>query len=884
MIKKNLFIEVRGAREHNLKNVSVSIPKNKLTVITGLSGSGKSSLAFDTIYAEGQRRYMDSLSVYARHFLDQLKKPDVDSITGLSPSIAIDQKTISNSPRSTVGTVTEIYDFLRLLFAKVGTAHCPTHHVPVEGQLPEEIISRVQALKKGTKIIIYASVARSKKGEFSKEFQKWSKLGLVSARIDGEFVDINESLKLAKTKRHDIDLIVDKVIVEPRFSTRIAESIHKAILHGEGNVIVEDLDQKVSTNFSTHRACPQCGYSFSEIDPLLFSFNSPKGACEACAGLGTLDIYEYEEETLTKGDEQVRRKETKWKIKGETTDEEDGPEIVSLRDCATCKGTGLKSDALNVFIDGKNIVDLSSASIATLLGFLQSLKLSGAYKEIADKILAELKQRLDYLVIAGAGYLSLGRRARTLSGGEAQRIRLASQVGAPLIGVLYVLDEPSIGLHPRDHKNILRLLNEIKTRGNTILVVEHDEETILAADYVIDVGPGAGSKGGEILAAGTVQDILASPNSLTGKYLSRKLTFPLPAARRTEFAEWLTIEGASANNLKSVDVKLPLGALIAISGVSGSGKSTLIMDTLLPQLLNRLSRVQYPAGEIKKIKGFESIERALPINQKPIGRTPRSCPATYVGLFPLIRDLFANLPDAKMRGYKPGHFSFNVKGGRCEACQGAGMIRTSMHFLADSFVLCDVCNGRRYSQETLLIRYKDKNIADVLAMSVAEALPFFEHHSAIHKKLSFLNDVGLDYMTLGQSSTTLSGGEAQRIKLSRELSKQSSSKTIYILDEPTTGLHTHDIAKLSQILHKLTDKGNTVIVIEHNLDLIFSSDYVIDMGPEGGDGGGEIIAVGSPEQIIENKKSITGVYLKSYREQLSPQKKKSSAGTLNANY
>lgn len=884
MIKKNLFIDVRGAREHNLKNVSVSIPKNKMTVITGLSGSGKSSLAFDTIYAEGQRRYMDSLSVYARHFLDQLKKPDVDAITGLSPSIAIDQKTISNSPRSTVGTVTEIYDFLRLLFAKVGTAHCPTHHVPVEGQLPEEIINKVMSLKKGTKIIIYASVSRSKKGEFSKEFQKWSKLGFVNARIDGELVEINESLKLAKTKRHDIDLIIDKVMVEPRFSTRIAESIHKAIVHGEGNLLIENIDQNITTTYSTHRACPQCGYSFSEIDPLLFSFNSPKGACEACAGLGTQDIYEYEEETLTKGDEQVRRKETKWKIKGESNDEEDGPDIVTLRDCSSCNGTGLKNDALNVFIDGKNIVDLSSASISNLLGFLQALKLSGAYKEIADKILAELKQRLDYLVIAGAGYLSLGRRARTLSGGEAQRIRLASQVGAPLIGVLYVLDEPSIGLHPRDHKNILRLLNEIKNRGNTILVVEHDEETILAADYVIDVGPGAGSKGGEILAAGTVQDILASSNSLTGKYLSRTFTFPLPSERRTQFSEWLSVEGASANNLKSVDVKLPLGALIAVSGVSGSGKSTLIMDTLLPQLLNRLSKVQYPAGAVKSIKGFEAIERALPINQKPIGRTPRSCPATYVGLFPLIRDLFANLPDAKMRGYKPGHFSFNVKGGRCEACQGAGMIRTSMHFLADSFVLCDVCNGRRYSQETLLVRYKDKNIADVLAMSVAEALPFFEHHSAIYKKLSFLNDVGLDYMTLGQSSTTLSGGEAQRIKLSRELSKQSSSKTIYILDEPTTGLHTHDIAKLSQILHKLTDKGNTVIVIEHNLDLIFSADYVIDMGPEGGEGGGKIVAVGSPEQIIENNKSITGTYLKLYREQLGPQKKKSSAGTVNMNY
>lgn len=885
MIKKNLTIEVRGAREHNLKNVSVSIPKNKLTVITGLSGSGKSSLAFDTIYAEGQRRYMDSLSVYARHFLEQLKKPDVDSIVGLSPSIAIDQKTISNSPRSTVGTVTEIYDFLRLLFAKVGKAHCPIHKLPVEGQLPEEIIKKVLSFKKGTRIIIYAAVARSKKGEFNKEFQKWAKLGFVSAKIDGELVEINESMKLAKTKRHDIDLVIDKLFVEDRFSSRISESLHKAILHGDGNVLVEDLDQKTFLNLSTHRACPVCGYSFSEIDPLLFSFNSPKGACTTCLGLGTLDIEEYEEETLTKGDEMVRRKETKWKIKGDSSgDDDDSPDIVTLRDCSDCKGTGLRSDALNVFVEEKNIVDLSSQSVLSLLDFCRSLQLPGHQKEIADKILSELTLRLNYLVIAGAGYLSLSRRTRTLSGGEAQRIRLASQVGAPLIGVLYVLDEPSIGLHPRDHKNILTLLHEIKNRGNTVLVVEHDEETILAADYVIDVGPGAGSKGGEILAAGTVQDILASPRSLTGKYLSRALTFPFPQKRRSDFKDWLRIEGATANNLKNVTVDFPLGALVAVSGVSGSGKSTLVMDTLLPHLLNKLSRVQYPAGSIQSISGIENVERVLPINQKPIGRTPRSCPATYVGLFPLIRDLFANLPDAKMRGYKPGHFSFNVKGGRCESCQGAGMIRTSMHFLADSFVLCDVCGGRRYSQETLLIKYKEKNIADVLAMSVAEALPFFEHHSAIHKKLVFLNDVGLDYMTLGQSSTTLSGGEAQRIKLSRELSKQSSKHTIYILDEPTTGLHTHDIARLVQILHRLTEKGHTVIVIEHNLDLIYSSDYVIDLGPDGGDAGGKIIAFGSPEDVIKNEKSVTGVYLKSYRDQLHPQKKKSSADVANINY
>ncbi len=876
-------IEVRGAREHNLKNVSVSIPKNKLTVITGLSGSGKSSLAFDTIYAEGQRRYMDSLSIYARHFLEQLKKPDVDSISGLSPSIAIDQKTISNSPRSTVGTVTEVYDFLRLLFAKVGVPHCPEHGLVVEWQRPEDILEKVLTFKKGSKLIIYASAARSKKGEFSKEFQKWSKLGFVSARIDGEMVEVHESLKLAKTKRHDIDIIIDKVPIEDRFKHRISESLQKAILIGEGQILIENVSDGSIHNYSTKHACPECGYSFTDIDPLLFSFNSPKGACPTCTGLGTLDIVEYEEESVSKGEEHIRRKETKWKVRGENEDDEEGSDFVTLRNCPDCSGTGLKKDALHVLIQKKNIVDLSSMSVTRLLEFCGQLKLAGSQKEIAEKILAELNQRLGYLTMAGAGYLSLSRRTRTLSGGEAQRIRLASQVGAPLIGVLYVLDEPSIGLHPRDHKNILKLLQEIRSRGNTVIVVEHDEETILTADYVIDVGPGAGSQGGEILAAGTVDEIRAAPRSLTGKYLSRQMQFPIPTHRRKDFKNWLSLEGATENNLHSVDVKIPLGALVAVSGVSGSGKSTLIMDTLLPSLMNTHSKKNYPVGALKKITGVEHIEKALPINQKPIGRTPRSCPATYVGLFPLIRDLFANLPDAKMRGYKPGHFSFNVKGGRCEACQGAGMIRTSMHFLADSFVRCDVCGGRRYSQETMLIKYKDKNIADVLEMSVAEALPFFENHSAIFRKLTFLNDVGLDYMTLGQSSTTLSGGEAQRIKLSRELSKQSSQHTVYILDEPTTGLHTHDIARLSQILHRLVDNGHTVIVIEHNLDLLFASDYIIDLGPEGGEGGGYVIAYGSPEDIVQNSSSVTGIYLKEYRDQLSPQRKKSSAATLNLN-
>lgn len=868
-------IDIRGAREHNLKNVSLSIPKNKITVITGLSGSGKSSLAFDTIYAEGQRRYLDSLSSYARHFIDQMQRPDVDSIMGLSPAIAIDQKTISNSPRSTVGTVTEVYDFLRLLYAKIGIPVCPTHKVPAEGQLPEEIVHRIFKLKPGTKIIVCSTVANEKKGEFSKEFQKWARMGLVSAIIDGKEVTIKEDIKLAKTKRHNIDLIVDKLIVDPKYKLRITEAVNKAITLSDGHLAV-DIVGGERMLFSTHFACPKCGYSFSEIDPLLFSFNNPKGACETCNGLGTLDIEEYEEERLEKGDETFRRTETKYRVRGkkETDDEDDSSETVQIRKCTDCGGSGLREEALNVLLQDKNIVSLASLAISELVVFLDALKLEGTQKQVSEKILSELVYRLNYLMTAGAGYLSLDRRSMTLSGGEAQRIRLASQVGTPLVGVLYVLDEPSIGLHPRDHKNILRLLNEIKNRGNTVIVVEHDEETILNADYVIDIGPGAGAEGGAIMAAGTPQEIMESPNSLTGKYLSHRISFPYPITRRTQFSEYLEIVNARGNNLKNITAKIPLGSFTSITGVSGSGKSTLIMDTLFPYVAAAKSRKAAQVDvDVDKIKGLESLDRVLAINQKPIGRTPRSCPATYVGLFPMIRDLFATLPDAQMRGFKPGHFSFNVKGGRCETCQGAGYIRTSMHFLADSFVDCDVCNGRRYAPDTLLIRYKDKSIADVLEMPVAEAVVFFEHHSAISKKLRFLSDVGLDYITLGQSSTTLSGGEAQRIKLSRELSKQSSLKTLYILDEPTTGLHMHDTAKLVQILQLLVERGNTVVVIEHNLDLVFCSDYVLDLGPEGGRTGGHIVAEGTPEAIIKNRSSVTGEYLREYLKKIPSPKK-----------
>lgn len=866
MKKPLTSIDIRGAREHNLKNVSLSIPKNKITVITGLSGSGKSSLAFDTIYAEGQRRYLDSLSSYARHFIDQMQRPDVDSIMGLSPAIAIDQKTISNSPRSTVGTVTEVYDFLRLLFAKIGSPVCPTHKIPAEGQLPDEIVERIFNFDAGTKIIICSRVAVEKKGEFSKEFQKWSRSGLVSAIIDGKEVVLKEDLKLAKTKRHNIDLIVDKLIVDKKYKLRITEAVNKAITLSEGHIAVDIVGGRRFL-FSTHFACPTCGYSFSEIDPLLFSFNNPKGACGACNGLGTLDIEEYDEERVEDG---ARRVVTKWRVKGEKlSDDDDESDTPTLKICSSCGGSGLREEALNVLLAEKNIVTLAHLPISDLVFMLSNISLAGVQKKVAEKILSELLYRLNYLILAGAGYLSLSRRSMTLSGGEAQRIRLASQVGAPLVGVLYVLDEPSIGLHPRDHKNILRLLTEIKNRGNTVIVVEHDEETILAADYVVDMGPGAGAQGGFVMAAGTPKEILASEKSLTGKYLSQKISFPYPKTRRNKFENYLTLVSAHGNNLKDVTTKIPLASLTAVTGVSGSGKSTLIMDALFPFAAARKRKGSVAHIPIKDIEGLDFIDRVLAINQKPIGRTPRSCPATYVGLFPLIRDLFANLPDAKMRGFKPGHFSFNVKGGRCESCQGAGYIKTSMHFLADSFVLCDVCGGRRYAQDTLLIRYKDKNIADVLSMPVGEAVLFFQNHPSISKKLRFLSDVGLDYITLGQSSTTLSGGEAQRIKLSRELSKQSTLKTLYILDEPTTGLHIHDTAKLVQILQLLVDKGNTVIVIEHNLDLIYCADYILDMGPDGGNLGGYVVAAGSPEDIIKNKKSITGEYLASYYKKIA---------------
>ncbi len=867
-------IRVKGAREHNLKNISVDIPRNKITVITGLSGSGKSSLAFDTIYAEGQRRYVDSLSTYARNFLDKLKKPEVDSIVGLSPAIAIDQKSVGLNPRSTVGTITEIYDYLRLLYAKVGVAHCPEHHVPVAGQTPDQIIADIEKMGQGARIIIMAPFAQGKKGEFFAEFQKWIKRGFVTAKIDGKFVELEKTGKLVKTKAHDIDIVIDKVVVKDGARTRIAESVHTALGLGAGRVVVErqsaaGVGQRDGerTGYSIDSACPVCGFSFPEVEPRFFSFNNPRGACKTCNGLGTIDIEEVEQVRYESGDEPRVVTNVKYRLSStiaHKTEEDDDGEVdqLAVRVCPDCQGTRLREESRNVFIAGQPITALAALSAVELLETLQTADWAKRTQTVAEKIIKQIESRLTYMVRVGTGYLSIDRPTRTLSGGEAQRIRLATQVGSSLVGVLYVLDEPSIGLHPRDHHRLLDILRDIRELGNTILMVEHDEDTIRSADHVIDIGPRAGRLGGEVIAAGTPRAIEKSAASLTGRYLSGALQIPIPRKRRTGNGDKITLKGARGNNLKNVDLTLPLGSLIAITGVSGSGKSTLIMDTLYRILSNHFYNSKWKISAHDSISGLEHIDKVIDINQNPIGRTPRSTPATYVGLFPLVRDLFAALPDSKVRGYAPGRFSFNVKGGRCESCQGAGMIRVEMHFMSDVFVECDVCQGRRYNRETLAIRYKEKNIADVLAMPVAEALPFFQHHSAIRRKLETLNRVGLDYMTLGQSSTTLSGGEAQRVKLSKELSKRGTGKTFYILDEPTTGLHFADIAKLIELLQELTDQGNTVVVIEHNLDVVKTVDHVVDLGPDGGRGGGEIVACGTPEEISRNKRSETANYLK----------------------
>jgi excinuclease ABC subunit A len=833
-------IRVRGAREHNLKNISVDIPRNKITVITGLSGSGKSSLAFDTIYAEGQRRYLEGLSAYARNFLEQLKKPDVDSISGLSPAISIEQKTSSTNPRSTVGTVTESYDYLRLLFAKIGKPYCPKCKKIVETQTHEQIIDEVCSYKNGSKLLLLAPVAVLKKGEFRKEIEQWQRLGFVRAIIDGTEYELAKAPALKKTIAHNIDLIIDRVVIKEDIKSRISQSISKGLDLAKGQIIVEDFTTKERRTFSQKASCPSCGLSFPEIEPLLFSFNSPKGACPTCNGIGTMNYVAISEE------------------------EDDINEEVEYYDeqaCITCHGARLKKEALHIFVANKNISYYSELSIKELIQAIDKIKMNPRETLIAEKIVKQLKSRLIYMDRVGVSYVTLNRSSRTLSGGESQRIRLASQLGSGLMGVLYVLDEPSIGLHPKDHKKLLEILEELRAKGNTILLVEHDEETILSSNLVVDLGPGAGVNGGNIQAVGTPKELMKNKNSITGAYLSKEKAVFRPAKKRDLSKNpMIEVIHASGNNLKNINVKIPLGGFAAVTGVSGSGKSTLVIDTIYKFIHNKIYKSEYSVSEVKNIKGIETITSVVNINQKPIGRTPRSNPATYTGLMTLIRTLFSEIPEAKIRGFKPGYFSFNVKGGRCEHCRGGGAIRVEMNFLADVYVDCDYCQGLRYNPECLGIRYKGKNIADVLQMSVAEAVEFFTHHKVIHAKLNTLHRVGLDYIKLGQSSTTLSGGEAQRIKLSKELSRRPAGHTIYILDEPTTGLHFEDISKLLELLHELVDNNNTVLVIEHNLDVIHSADYVIELGPEGGPEGGQIVNASDYKTFIKNPKSPTANY------------------------
>ncbi len=829
-------IKIRGAREHNLKNINVDIPRNKITVITGLSGSGKSSLAFDTIYAEGQRRYVESLSSYARQFLEQLKKPEVDSITGLSPSISIEQKTTNTNPRSTVGTVTEIYDFLRLLFARVGIPHCYNCNRLISSQTVDQMVSRVLEIPDGSKIHILAPMVRGKKGEYLAEFRKWLKQGFVRARIDGQVVDLASAQKLEKTKVHDIDLFIDRLILKESVRVRLTDGLETALKLTGGVAKVEVLDTKEFIHLSSLNACVNCGVSYPDMEPRLFSFNNPRGACPQCNGLGT------------------NQPQFDW---GWTEEDE-----ANIKPCPACNGQRLRQEALHILLGGKNINELSGLNAKELKTFIGTVKFSVRQAEIADKVKKEIVSRLDFLSKVGVDYLSLDRPSKTLSGGESQRIRLATQIGSSLVGILYVLDEPSIGLHPRDHDRLLKTLRSLCDLGNTILLVEHDGDTILSADHIIDLGPRAGENGGQLIAEGTPDQIKNNQASLTGLFLSGRESIAVPKARRLGKGCSLSLKGASGNNLKSVDLTINLGTLNVVTGVSGSGKSTLIVDTLFKALNKHFYKSPFEPCPYASLTGIENIDRVIDIDQSPIGRTPRSNPATYTGLFTLIRDLFAQLPDSKLRGYKLGRYSFNVKGGRCEACEGDGMIKVEMHFLPNVYVPCDTCQSRRYNRETLEVKYKDKNIADVLEMTVDEALVFLERIPSIKHKLKTLEDVGLGYIHLGQSSTTLSGGEAQRVKLSKELSKRSTGKTLYILDEPTTGLHFEDIRNLLEILQTLVNQGNTVIVIEHNLDVAKVADNIIDLGPEGGTAGGKIIATGTPEEVASNEKSYTGQYLK----------------------
>lgn len=939
--KYRQFIKIRGANEHNLKDVSVDIPRNELVVLTGLSGSGKSSLAFDTIYAEGQRRYMESLSSYARQFLGQMEKPDVESIEGLSPAISIDQKSTNRNPRSTVGTVTEIYDYFRLLYARIGIPHCPKCGKEIKKQTVDQMVDVIMELPERTKIQIMAPVVRGRKGEHVKLLEQAKKSGYVRVRIDGNMYELTDDISLEKNKKHNIEIIVDRLAVRKGIEKRLTDSIETTLKLADGLMMVDVIGGE-PMNFSQSFSCPDCGISIEEIEPRSFSFNNPFGACPECFGLGykmefdaqllipdeklsidegaivgigwqsvtdegsfsraimkaLADEYDFSLATPfkdypdeikdiiingTKGhsvkvrykgqrgegvydiafEGLIRNMEKRYRETGSDLMKQQYEEFMRITPCTACKGQRLKSSSLAVTVADKNIYQITNMSIIKLQEFLEKMQLTKRQLLIGAQILKEIKSRIKFLMDVGLDYLSLSRATGTLSGGEAQRIRLATQIGSGLVGVAYILDEPSIGLHQRDNDKLLATLTHLRDLGNSVIVVEHDEDTMFAADYIVDIGPGAGRNGGEVVATGTADDIMKCKESITGAYLSGRIRIPVPDTRK-EPAGWIKVRGARENNLKNIDVDIPLGVMTCVTGVSGSGKSSLVNEILYKHLAKELNRARCLSGKHDGIDGVEQLDKVINIDQSPIGRTPRSNPATYTGVFDMIRDLFASTSGAKERGYKKGRFSFNVKGGRCEACSGDGIIKIEMHFLPDVYVPCEVCGGKRYNRETLEVKYKDKSIFDVLDMTVEDAVDFFENVPTIKRKIETLNDVGLSYIKLGQPSTELSGGEAQRIKLATELSKRSTGKTIYILDEPTTGLHFADVHKLVDILHKLTESGNTVVVIEHNLDVIKTADYIIDMGPEGGDRGGTVIAKGTPEQVAKVKKSYTGQYLKKY--------------------
>ena len=937
-------IIIKGAKVHNLKNINLEIPRDKLVVITGLSGSGKSSLAFDTLYAEGQRRYVESLSAYARQFLGLMEKPDVESIEGLSPAISIDQKTTSKNPRSTVGTVTEIYDYIRLLYARIGIPYCPKCGKKIEKQTIDQIVDNVMELPEGTRIQVLSPIVRGRKGEFVKQLEELQKEGFVRARIDGEMYELTDDITIDRKKKHNIEIIVDRLVIKPDIRSRLTESVEIALKHANNLVVIENASQHKETLYSQNYACPDCGISFDELTPRMFSFNNPFGACPTCTGLGFLmkmdedliipdknkTLYDgvkaFGSSTMKKGETMAKMyfeaigkhygvdirvpikklpREFLDKILYGTGDEAIDFEYTSsigtrkytapfegviptlerrhnetksqgMREfyelymsespCPTCHGARLNDTSLSVKVGTKNINELTDMSIDKIKTYINSLVLSKKEAMIADQILKELNKRLQFLIDVGLDYLTLSRPAGSLSGGEAQRIRLATQIGSGLTGVLYILDEPSIGLHQRDNDRLIATLKKLRDLGNTVLVVEHDEDTMYAADQIIDIGPGAGVHGGNVMAQGTAEEIKLVDGSITGDYLSGRKQIAVPKKRRKSNGFAIEVKGATEHNLKNIHVKFPLGQFVCVTGVSGSGKSTLVNDILYKTVARELNGSNEKAGKCKEVKGLEHIDKIINIDQSPIGRTPRSNPATYTGVFDLIRDIFAGTNEAKMRGYEKGRFSFNMPGGRCEACNGDGILKIEMHFLPDIYVPCEVCKGKRYNKETLEVRYKGKTIADVLDMTVEEALAFFTNIPRIKQKIQTLYDVGLGYIKLGQPSTTLSGGEAQRVKLATELSKRSTGKTLYILDEPTTGLHIADVHKLVDILQRLVDGGNSIIVIEHNLDLIKTCDYIIDLGPEGGDKGGEILCVGTPEQIVKNEQSYTGKFLKKYLE------------------